>query len=113
MTIGIVRVVLFAANACRPSCDQVHLQANQFGRQVREPVGPAVGRRYSIVLPLDVSEFSQPLSERLEVGSIQRHWRCLQYPDAVHLPRGLRLGGKWRDEQHRGRAREERAAVDH
>src|SRR6267142_5743928 len=55
-------VLRFQRRSRPPRHDQVYLQANQVGRQVREPLGSAVGRSIldHIVLPLDVSSSCSP-----------------------------------------------------
>jgi hypothetical protein len=76
-----------------PCHDHVKLQPNQLACEIGEPFSPAVGRAVldHQVLPLDVPEFSEPLSECCEVGGVRRYRHDLQHTDAVDLPRRLRL----------------------
>src|SRR4030095_11212046 len=98
-----------------PRYDEVHLEPDQLSREAGQPVDPTF--RISIVddniLALNPPEFAQPLPERVEVGrSIGRGPRPKKtYPR--HLSRLLRLSGERHGEEHRPRAREERAAVYH
>src|SRR4029453_9462434 len=95
--------------------DDVHLEPDQLGREVGQPVEPTL--RKSIVddniLALNPPELAQPLPERVEVGRrIGRGSRPKKtYPR--HPSRRLRLGGERRSEEHRSRASEKCAAVDH
>ena len=72
MTMGIVSVAFLAAvTPCVPTrYDEVHLEPDQLGRQVGQPVDPTL--RISIVddniLALNPPELAQPLPERVEQG---------------------------------------------
>jgi hypothetical protein len=81
--------------------DDVHLEANQLGSEVGQPVQPPL--RKSIVdddvLPFDPPELAQPLPEGLNKmwGSGGRAARKITYP--VDLPCLLRCGSKRRGEE--------------
>ena len=72
MTMGIVSVAFLAAvTPCVPhDTHEVHLEPDQLGRQVGQPVDPTL--RISIVdyniLALNPPEVAQPLPERVEQG---------------------------------------------
>ena len=66
MTIGIVRVALFAARSLRSHRnDDVHLELDQLGRQVGEAVEPSFGPSglEGDVLPFHVAELAQAPTE--------------------------------------------------
>ena len=96
-----------------PRYDEVHLEPDQLGRQVGQPVDPTL--RISIVddniLALNPPELAQPLPERVEqVRPIGRGRQAKKtYPR--HLPRLLRLGGERRGEGTGQRGQQEAAAV--
>ena len=94
--------------------DDINLERNQFGRKSGEPLGLPLG--ISVfdheVTALDVSEITQSLTEGLDVkGASGQAGPQVAYSN--DLGRLLRLRGKRRGEEHRTRASEERATVDH
>src|SRR5207302_10087297 len=98
-----------------PRYDEVHLEPDQLGRQVGQPVDPTL--RISIVddniLALNPPELAQPLPERVEVGRPVGRGRQIKKTYPRHPPRLLRFGGQRRREESRAQGAEERAAVHH
>src|SRR5207302_9153262 len=84
-----------------PRYDEVHLEPDQLGRQVGQPVDPTL--RISIVddniLALNPPELAQPLPERVEQGRpVGRGRHCKEtYPR--HLSRWLPLCRERRGEE--------------
>ena len=76
--------------------DDIDLEPNQLGREIRKPLWVAIRRAVldHDVPPLDVSELTQPLAERAEVRGVRRLVHDLQHPDTVHLPQLLGRDGK-------------------
>ena len=114
---GIVSVAFLAAvTPWRPQRhDDVHLEPDQLGRQVGQPVDPIL--RISIVddniLALNPPELAQPMPERVEqVRPIGRGRRAKKtYPR--HLSRLLRVGGERRGEEATRQAADERPPIHH
>ena len=106
----------FAGGAhCRSSVhnEYLHLELQKLPREARKPGSVAI--RVALVddqvLPFDVSEFTQPESERREVGRLAR---CAsQVSDAPDFRRRLREYGERRDEQTAGHRTDECAPVRH
>ena len=94
--------------------NHVDSEANQFPRKCGKSIGLTVRPAH---FDDDVSPSTQPeFSESFRNAAIAIPWsggRSPQVPDPVDLPRLLRLGGERRGEEHRTRASEERATVDH
>ena len=82
-----------------PGHDQVDLETNQFGREVREPLGATIRRPIfdDQVSPFDVAEVPQPLAQGVEIGGVPCRGYRLQNPDAIDLPRLLRCSGRGGD----------------
>jgi hypothetical protein len=99
---------------CASGHDDINLERNQFGRKSGEPLGLPLG--ISVfdheVAALDVTEVTQSLTEGLwQVGGSGQVGRQVAY--SSDLGRLLCFGGERRGEEHRTRASEERATVDH
>src|SRR5499426_197747 len=81
--------------------DEVHLEPDQLGRQVGQPVDPIL--RISIVdddiLALNPPELAQPLPERVEQGRPIGTGREAKKTYPRHLSRLLRVGGERRGEE--------------
>ena len=94
MTTGIVSVALLAALRGRrpPGHDQVDLETNQFGREVREPLGATIRRPIfdDQVSPFDVAEIAQPFAQGIEIGGVLCGGYRFENTDAIDLPRLLR-----------------------
>jgi hypothetical protein len=86
-----------------PRYDEVHLEPDQLGRQVGQPVDPIL--RISIVddniLALNPPELAQPLPERVEQGRPIGRGRQAKKTYPRHLSRLLRVGGERRGEEAR------------
>src|SRR5262249_26435062 len=84
-----------------PRYDEVHLEPDQLGRQVGQPVDPIL--RISIVddniLALNPPELAQPLPERVEQGRPIGRGRQTKKTYPRHLSRLLRVGRKRRGEE--------------
>ena len=97
---GCVSVAFLAAvTPCVPSrYDEVHLEPDQPGRQVGQPVDPT--HRISIVddniLALNPPELAQPLPERVQQGRPIGRGRHPKKTYPMHLSRVLRVGGERR-----------------
>jgi hypothetical protein len=95
--------------------DDVHLEPDQFGREVGQPVEPSL--RISIfddnILTLNPPKLAQPLPERLPDiwGGGGRAAR--EITDSGDLARQLRLGGERRDEHTSHRGQQEAATLHH
>src|SRR4029077_1000089 len=90
-----------------------HLEAHELGRQLRQSVELAVCPSHleSDGLPLDVSELPEAFAERLPgQGAYDPRF---QIPNAVQLPRRLRVARERRHEEAQGDGRDERNACDH
>ena len=93
--------------------EDVHLEPDQLGREIGQPVESAL--RPSIldddVLALDPPELTQPLPERLADAGISgvRAGGEIAYPG--HLPHLLRPGGERRGEEAAGQRTQERPAI--
>jgi hypothetical protein len=78
--------------------DEVHLEPDQLGRQVGQPVDPIL--RISIVddniLALNPPELAQPLPERVEQERPIGRGRQTKKTYPRHLSRLLRVGGERR-----------------
>jgi len=94
--------------------DEVHLEPDQLGRQVGQPVDPTL--RISIVddniLALNPPELAQPLPERVEQGRPIGRGRHPKKTYARHLSRLLRVGGERHGEKGEGEDDCERIAYD-
>src|SRR5439155_22626325 len=95
--------------------DQVHLEPDQLGRQVGQPVDPTL--RISIVdddiLALNPPELAQPLPERVEQGRPIGRGRQAKKTYPRHPSRLLGLGGEWRGEEAASEHRHEGAPLNH
>ena len=93
--------------------DDVHLESDQLGRKVGQPVEPTL--RKSIVdddvLPFNPPALSQSLPEGLQErwGSGGRAAREITYP--VDFPRRLGLGGERRGEETTSQGVDERTSI--
>ena len=87
-----------------PRENQIDLQANQLVCQFQEPfVAPVRRSIHDLeVLPLLVPKFPHPLSEGIDVGSVEDGGSRLQHADPVDPPCRLRPGDERCDEQHKG-----------
>src|SRR5262249_20843157 len=72
--------------------DEVDPEPNQFGRQLREPFGAAIGGAIfdDIVFSLHVTKLAQALAEGVEMRGVERRRYGLQHPNSVTLRRLLR-----------------------
>ncbi len=70
-----------------PRQDQIHLQTDQLARESGEPFVAAVRRsvRDVDVLTVAVPELTQSLSERIEVGRVERGASRLEHADPIDL----------------------------
>jgi len=113
MTIGIVRVALFAARAGgrRPGGDDVDVEPHQLRRERGEPIVLPFGKSIldGDVLAFDPSELAQPFAKGLDEAGRSRIVR--QVADSIHATRGLRRTDAWGSKQAEGA--EEGAAVHH
>ena len=94
--------VLGCRHSLRPErYDEVHLEPDQLGRQVGQPVDPIL--RISIVddniLALNPPELAQPLPERVEQGWPIGRGRQAKKSYPRHLSRLLRVGGERRGDE--------------
>jgi len=113
ITMGIVSVAFFLT-CCRSwgrvRYEDVHLEPDQLGREVGQPVELTV--RKSILdddIPiLDPPEFAQPLPERVEAEIGRRPRPEVAYPG--HLSRRLRVDGEGHGEDTEG-ANDERPSL--
>src|SRR6266850_1538512 len=73
--------------------DDVHLVANQFGREAREPFPLVLGESAfkDNVLAFDITEFTQARAEAPERVRVDAFGSGAEKPDPVDLPRLLRL----------------------
>ena len=98
-----------------PRYDEVHLEPDQLGRQVGQPVDPTL--RISIVddniLALNPPELAQPLPERVEPGRPIGRGRHAKKTYPRHPSRLLRLDGERRDEEAHAHGSEELAPGRH
>src|SRR5215211_1549666 len=117
MTMGIVLVAsLIAVTPCVPhDTMRLHLEPDQLGRQVGQPVDPIL--RISIVddniLALNPPELAQPLPERIEQGRPIGRRRHPKKTYPRHLSRLLRVGGERRGEETHGEDSDEGDTPDH
>src|SRR2546421_246926 len=74
-----------------PRHDQIDLETHQIGRHVRESLGVTFRRPVfdHQVLPFDVAEFPQALTQRVQIGGIMYRRYRFQNPDSIDLPRLL------------------------
>src|SRR4030095_11779960 len=93
----------------------VRLELNELECEVGEPFGGAVGRAVlnDEILALDVSELSEPFSERVEVRDIRARLQDLQHADTVRRPRPLRLGAERGREKASYHCTDEPSTVHH
>jgi hypothetical protein len=95
--------------------DDVHLEPDQLGRQVGQPVDPIL--RISIVddniLTLNPPELAQPLPECVEQGRPIGRGRQTKKTYPRHLSRLLRVGGERRGEETHGEDSGECDTPDH
>ena len=93
--------------------DEVDLQANQFCREVGQPVvlpfGPAV--LDGEVLPLHVAEVVKTLPEGLHEVGVTSRGGAAQESEPVDLGLRLRIGGERRGEEAAGQRADKRAPV--
>jgi hypothetical protein len=89
------------------TCHQqhVHLEANEISDEIRKPV--KLASRPTVlddqILALDISEFTQTLTEAIELTDWRGRGRHVAYPsDPRNLPRLLRLSGERRGEEAAG-----------
>jgi len=64
------------------------------------------------VLTLDVSELSEPLSERVEVRDIRARFQVLQHADTMSRPRLLCPGGERRGDKASRQCTYEASTID-
>ena len=98
----------------RPSGhDQVDFEKNQFGREVREPLGATIGRPIfdDQVSPFDVAEIPQPPAQSVEIGDVACRGYRLQNPDAIDLPHLLRARSEGRGEEATRNTADERSPI--
>jgi len=102
MTMGIVFVAfLVAKNRLRPPrYDQVHLDPNQVGRQLRKPLVQSVGGSVldDEVLPLHVTEVLHAPEKAIKAGRVESLRRPLEHADSINLLRRLRVDGERREQ---------------
>src|SRR5439155_23415121 len=69
--------------------NQIDRQANQVGREVWKPIGPAVRRAvFDLqVPPFDITALAKPAQQASQIGSVLRRRNRLQNTDAVDLRR--------------------------
>jgi len=99
------------------TCHQqhVHLEANEISDEIRKPV--KLASRPTVlddqILALDITEFTQTLTEAIELTDWRGRGRHVAYPsDPRNLPRRLRLNGERRGEEAEG-ANDERPSLYH
>src|SRR5262249_61044584 len=82
----------------------VHLEADQLGREVGEPLvlplRPSV--LHDDVLALDIAQVAQPLLEGLAICTANKRGARTEPADPVYLSRRRRLGGERRHEEAEG-----------
>src|SRR5262249_28772389 len=108
--------VLGCRHSLRPlRYDEVHLEPDQLGRQVGQPVDPTL--RISIVddniLALNPPELARPLPEPVEKGRPSGRGRPPKKTYPRHLSRLLRVGGERDGEETHGEDSDECDTPDH
>jgi hypothetical protein len=98
-----------------PGQNQVDLETNQFGREVREPLGATIRRPIfnDQVSPFDVAHVPQPLAQGVEIGGVPCRGYRLQNPDAIDLPHSLRAHSERRGEEAPRNPADERSPIHH
>src|SRR5262249_35675072 len=92
--------------------DEVDPEPNQFGRQLREPFGAAIGGAIfdDIVFSFYVTKLAQALAEGVGMRGGERRRYGLQHPNSVTLRRLLRACSERPNRGHAAKQRYELAA---
>ena len=90
---------------CPPGHDQVDIETDQFGREVRESLGATIRRPIfdHQISPFDVAPVPEPPAQGVEIGNVPCGGYRFENPDAINLPRRLRLGERRGEECERTR----------
>ena len=75
--------------------DQVDGEVHQLGREIKEPLGAAIGRAIldPQILPFDITAVSKAAQQRVQIALVPVGRNGLENADPVD-PRGLRVRGK-------------------
>ena len=110
ITMGMVVVAFFAANAGWLSCDhdQINLKTNQVRRKLRQALILLLGKPVldGDIFSLNPSKLAQLLPERLHEDRATGSSACIQETYAEDFPCLLRVGGSAKRQKHSAKSKD-------